>query len=56
MSKCVSCLFDDRYDCEVYCEWYLPLYDIDDVDNFIEDKRAEFYIEWFEYIDECGEW
>lgn len=51
--KCLfedNCHYDNRPPC---CEYYYPANDENEIsDEYIEDRRREFYKEWFAYIRE----
>lgn len=49
---CSGCLYDCKDD--IACEHFCPIDCIcdDTIEEYIEERRAEFYNEWFEYIED----
>ena len=55
MSNCTCCLFFEN--CTTFykdCDAYSPIQE-DDIDEFVESRRQEFYDAWFEYISEYND-
>lgn len=51
--KCTKCIFGDKCYCLDDCKYYTPLQDLDDeIDQYIEIGRSEFYEAWEQYIAE----
>lgn len=49
--NCDVCLWRDKCDGDEPCDDFTPLEE--DVDTYIEQKRAEHFVEWFDYLEEC---
>lgn len=52
MKTCETCIWFGQCEQAKACEDYTPSYD--NTDEYIEDRRAEFFEEWHEYIEENG--
>lgn len=52
---CRNCLFFDKCRNRIGCDNYAPYgedAEYDALDTYIEDRRAEFHNEWYEYTSE----
>ena len=55
VKQCNNCFYHDCCDVAGVCDDYTSLdllFDDDEVEKIIEDRRTAFYTEWFAYIDE----
>lgn len=55
-NKCDKCFYKDQCEQEEVCEYYdeLSLDNIDE-EEYIEDERASFMEQWFQYVEYCEE-
>lgn len=50
--NCKNCLYDDICPESKVCQYYTPINDDGDMDEYIESERRKFYKEWFRYTSE----
>lgn len=50
--NCKNCLHGDVCPANTVCEYFAPLADNGNMDEYIENERRQFYKEWFRYTSE----
>jgi hypothetical protein len=47
---CTKCLWGDQCVSTTSCDFFTPLYDGYEIEQYIEYKREEYYRDWLEYV------
>lgn len=53
--NCKNCLYGDVCPTSTVCEYFAPLVDDGNMDEYIESERQKFYKDWFRYTSEADD-